>query len=540
MLLVPLDTAQADSAGRLDALRALDAALETAPDQDEIRTTLKLAHGYITGRDRDERNVATGISLAEDLAEQGVAEAQFLLGMVYTSPELGYLDRGKAFAMLRRAASQEFPPAYVALADLYLNGWGTEGDPAEAWRLFQQAAGESGQAAAAGELGMGLMLLEGLHVERDEALGLSLLRQSAEAGYPHAQLVMGEMSARDDIGGPADYDQATRWFEQALEQGYVHAATALGQLHEQGLGRPKDAGKAAEYYRQAAEAGEPGALAGLARLHETGRGVPRDQAKARELYARAEALGGPAAPSMQSEPPPAAASPLQGFWYRARPSERVTPHDARQFEIIAADGRMGILEKLSERQYRVGTKTRVALAGDTARYFISGEDEPRQYRMRIEDADTIFLTHPDEPGFVMHRLPEDRHMLRAMLRLTLTGEAVGFSARDIVHSSEPQSSEQMLEDLFGSSGEREALASRDKTPLFDGSRSFVASMWGHADIILAQMPGPPFSGVLYRDGEPWMAALSGSVVAIGDAGAKGWSYMGEVLREAARPLSADN
>ncbi len=74
------------------------------------------------------------------LAEQGVAEAQFLLGVMYDKGQGVPQDYAKAAGWWRKAAEQGDPIAQYDLGVAYHNGEGVPQDYVQAHRWFNLAA----------------------------------------------------------------------------------------------------------------------------------------------------------------------------------------------------------------------------------------------------------------------------------------------------------------------------------------------------------------------------------------------------------------
>jgi TPR repeat protein len=255
-------------------------------------------------------------------AEQGVAEAQALLGQILTSgPEaLRNLEEaehwyrrsaaagcaqgslGLGLALLRkgdraalREAVGELRKAFAA--DLstatYLLGALTElivRDLAAAATLYRRAA-EKG--LREGQLRWGLALLHGRGVDRDTAEAESWLRRAAQAGDPEAAALVGYLRAH---GGerPPNYAEAAIWLQRATEQGHAAAARMLSQLYATGaLGAP-DPAAATELLQRAACMGDQPARAELGNLVLSGGGAS-DLLKVGDWFERGADAGDPAA-----------------------------------------------------------------------------------------------------------------------------------------------------------------------------------------------------------------------------------------------------
>jgi hypothetical protein len=87
------------------------------------------------------------------LAEQGFAEAQFVLGTMYAQGQGMPQDYPEAVRWFRRAAEQGDPRAQFSLGAFYDNGMGVPKDYAEAARWYRQAA-EQGNPRAQNNLGL--------------------------------------------------------------------------------------------------------------------------------------------------------------------------------------------------------------------------------------------------------------------------------------------------------------------------------------------------------------------------------------------------
>jgi uncharacterized protein len=124
------------------------------------------------------------------LAEEGNADAQSKLGVLYASGVGMNMDKREAVRWYLKSAEQGYPVGQWNLAFMYVRGEGVETNFAEARRLFRKSA-ESGFANAQYDLGM--MLLQGL-------------------------------------GGKQDRSEAEKWFHMAAEQGYREAKTILKEL----------------------------------------------------------------------------------------------------------------------------------------------------------------------------------------------------------------------------------------------------------------------------------------------------------------------
>ena len=125
-------------------------------------------------------------------AEQGIAEAQGLLGLMY-----------------------------------YYTGNGVEQDYQQAFRWAKKAA-EKKFAEAQGLLGV--MYYEGNGVEQNYQQAFRWMEKAAEQGSATAQELLGRMYYYEEKGVRQDYQQAFLWTNKAAEQGSATAQELLGTI----------------------------------------------------------------------------------------------------------------------------------------------------------------------------------------------------------------------------------------------------------------------------------------------------------------------
>ena len=141
----------------------------------------------------DRGDFATALYEFRPLAEQGVADAQFNLGVMYTF------------------------------------GFGVPQDYAEAMKWYRLAA-QQGQASAQNNLA--LMYENGYGVPQDYAKAVKWYRLAAEQGVVQAQFNLGVAYAKGQ-GIPPDFVQAHKWFNLAALHGDGSAAHILNYVTQQ-------------------------------------------------------------------------------------------------------------------------------------------------------------------------------------------------------------------------------------------------------------------------------------------------------------------
>ena len=224
-------------------------------------------------------------------AEQGDAEAQFSLGLMYDKGEGVPQDYAEAARWYRRAAEQGDAVAQFNLGLMYDKGEGVSQNYTEALRWYRRAA-EQGHASA--QLNLGLMYDEGEGIPQDYAEAARWYRRAAEQGDAVAQFNLGLMYDKGE-GVPQDYAEAARWYRRAAEQGDAVAQFNLGLMYANGEGVPQSYAEALRWYRRAAEQGRASAQFNLGLIYDKGEGIPQDYAEAARWYRRAAEQGHPGA-----------------------------------------------------------------------------------------------------------------------------------------------------------------------------------------------------------------------------------------------------
>ena len=172
------------------------------------------------------------------LAEEGDAQAQFILGYIY------FLESR---------------------------------DPAEVERWYRLAA-EQGHAEA--QYMLGLMYMEGGGLPQDDAEAARWTRLAAEQGFARAQHRLGLMYRRGEAV-PQDDAEAIRWYRLAAQQGFDFAQAGLGFMYENGRGVPQDLVFAHMWYDIADANGYPDAQAAIWRDNVAAMLTAADLAQAR-------------------------------------------------------------------------------------------------------------------------------------------------------------------------------------------------------------------------------------------------------------------
>ena len=150
-----------------------------------------------------------------DLAESGSEDAQFLMGKLYRDGPLLIPDSVEARYWSEQAARQGHAMAQYALGKLLLSD-DIEVHDVENGMYWLQVASRNGNDYAAYRLGK-----EYLTREKNVGMAMDYFTQSASAGNPFAQYMLGKLLLEEDEW------QALHWFERAAEQGHPYAQCFL-------------------------------------------------------------------------------------------------------------------------------------------------------------------------------------------------------------------------------------------------------------------------------------------------------------------------
>lgn len=175
----------------------------------------------------DERDEAA--EQLEQLAEDGDAYAQYIIGTAYRDGGLLIPDTAKAQKLLERAAEQDLDAAQYALGKLYLSDDADVHDPAKGIYWLKRSA-DNGNDFAAYRLGK--EYLSGKNVSKDTSTAAEYLRQAADNGSAYAQYLLGKLYLMGE-GIPKDKESARHWFSVAEQNGHAYAGYFLDCMERQ-------------------------------------------------------------------------------------------------------------------------------------------------------------------------------------------------------------------------------------------------------------------------------------------------------------------
>ncbi len=169
---------------------------------------------------------AAKVAACRAAAENGDADAQLRLGVMYDNGQGVAQDYAEAMTWFRRAAAQGNAGAQVALGVMYAGGQGVPQDYAEAMTWYRRAAA---QGNAGAQVNLGVMYSKGRGVAQDHAEALVWYRRAAAQDYGLAQYNLGVMYSKGR-GVAQDYTLAHMWFNLASASGYKDASEARNEM----------------------------------------------------------------------------------------------------------------------------------------------------------------------------------------------------------------------------------------------------------------------------------------------------------------------
>lgn len=197
----------------------------------------------------------------------------------------------EAEALLPKLLDEQYPLAYVLLADHRLRGRGVAEDPDAARQILEYGA-RGGMAMPAFTLGVWHM--SGEFGEIDYAAARRWLGQAADGGVAEADYRLGVLK-RDGLGGAKDESAAFHHFRKAGDGGSAWARFESGKALYHGSGMTKNLSAAYEDLLEAAKAGIVHAQYYVGFMEARGQGTPKAEGSAVSWLQKAEAAGSIAA-----------------------------------------------------------------------------------------------------------------------------------------------------------------------------------------------------------------------------------------------------
>lgn len=216
----------------------------------------------------EEGKYLTALSLAQDAAARGDAQAYTLIGRIYAEGAGVSRDEAKAADAYGRAAELGDVPAMISLGVMYGAGQGVTKDRNKAAELFEKAA-MTGDPLA--NYNLGLLFLRGDGKPENPHRGAQHIRYAAEKNLPSAQYDLATLY-QTGTGVPNDALEAATWMSKAAASGLTAAQYDYAVMLLRGQGLKRDEQKAIDYLKVAADKGVAGAQNRLAHVYFEGVG----------------------------------------------------------------------------------------------------------------------------------------------------------------------------------------------------------------------------------------------------------------------------
>ncbi len=135
-------------------------------------------------------------------------------------------EYAQAFNVWLPLAEQGNAQAQVAIALMYMMSYGVQPDEAQAVRWFRKAA-DQGDARAQYMLGM--MYYRGDGVEPNSEAALRWFERAADKGFVESEMELGRLY-RDGYGIPQDLIRSYMWFDVASSHGLLGASEGRDEI----------------------------------------------------------------------------------------------------------------------------------------------------------------------------------------------------------------------------------------------------------------------------------------------------------------------
>jgi len=251
--------------------------LEEAADGNNPFAIFNLALTYHYGRE----GIPISIPLAFKYYERGAALGDptsiYKLGVIYCDGDGVPQDWQRGVAYLKKASDLGWVAASVSLAMLMIEGIHTQRDVAQGLAILEREVQTAeGPYRAHALCKLGFVYLYGKGIERNARKGLDLVHQAAELGNAEAA---GELGILYDEGQivPRDESKALAFLERGAKSPHREAIARLGAIHV----RRRNFEEGLKLLRDAERLGSGSGALGLAFCYQYGLGVARDLTEAR-------------------------------------------------------------------------------------------------------------------------------------------------------------------------------------------------------------------------------------------------------------------
>ena len=149
-------------------------------------------------------------TLWQPLAEQGDAEAQFYLGLLYRNGEGVEKDDRTALMWFTESAKQGYLNAQYNTGIMYMEGRGVAVSKIDAFKWWELAA-QRGHAPS--QYNLGVLYAYGIATGKDVAKAIDLWQRAAAQGNAEARAVLHRVYSEGMFGEPLDKAKSEQWSE---------------------------------------------------------------------------------------------------------------------------------------------------------------------------------------------------------------------------------------------------------------------------------------------------------------------------------------
>lgn len=235
----------------------------------------------------EKKQYLTAFKNLKSLAENGNAEAQFIIGQMYFMSQPDFeRDMGKAIHWFTQASNLGKYEAMDMLGVLLRYGvFDAPKDPewAAYWQkkafIKKKLQSENGDIQALADAGRDLF--DGTGVAKNETEGFAWIEEAARQNNITALLWLGKYYS---TGANKDLVKSFSWYKKAAEQGDKFAQVKLGSRYENGIGTAKNGERVIYWYTQAHKNGHLEISKKIADLYSKGIVIDKDEKLASKWY----------------------------------------------------------------------------------------------------------------------------------------------------------------------------------------------------------------------------------------------------------------
>lgn len=238
------------------------------------------ARGYIFV-DQPQKDIEKAKEIIVELAKNGNAEAQYLLGWIYDyEVQENNENKKAALEWYKKSIEQGYLKSYIAAC---ANDFATYDEILE-WQNNLRNSDLAEINDVDGLLLLGDYYYTGIDFIPDKEKAIMYYEKSAELGYSRAMNCLGNV-LDDEI-------KAFEWFEKSADKNDPSGIGDLGYCYATGFGVEKDINKGIQLLEKAGELGFATAYSNLGYIYENGYDdIEQDSNKAIEYYQKAAELG---------------------------------------------------------------------------------------------------------------------------------------------------------------------------------------------------------------------------------------------------------